>query len=454
MTRWAGQNNVPTQSAMNTFAARHRPYPSYKHSGVEWLGDVPAHWEVARLKSHVANITDHADACGVDEIYLALENVESWTGKLHEIGNEISFDSKVKQFQVGDILFGKLRPYLAKVYGPSRRGVCVGEFLVLRGRRDSLLSKYLQYLLLSKPTIEAIDSATFGAKMPRADWLFVGSMNQPLPPLFEQHAIAAFLDRETAKIDVLVSKKERLIELLQEKRTALISHTVTKGLYSDAPLKDSGVEWLGKIPEHWEVKRLKHLGELQGGAGFPHGEQWNTTQEHPFFKVGDMGVEVNHREMIAYQHTVSSDTARRLGAHIFQPSTIIFAKVGAALMLNRRRMLVRPSCIDNNMMGFIPRVPDPDWMLYWLSGLDLSKLANPGAVPSVNEGQIREQETILPPLVEQRAIADFLDRETAKLDNLVDKVQRAIELLMELRSTLISAAVTGKIDVRGEVRCT
>lgn len=123
-------------------------------------------------------------------------------------------------------------------------------------------------------------------------------------------------------------------------------------------------------------------------------------------------------------------------------------------MLNRRRMIIRPSCIDNNMMGFIPRVPDPDWMMYWLSGLDLKKLANPGAVPSVNEGQMREQETILPPLTEQRTIAAFLDRETEKIDSLITKVHEAVELLTEKRTALISAAVTGQIDVREEAECT
>ena len=210
--------------------------------------------------------------------------------------------------------------------------------------------------------------------------------------------------------------------------------------------RPSGVEWLDEIPAHWEVKRLKHLGELQAGAGFPDDEQGDRTQEYPFYKVGDMGRDVNRNGMIEWQHTVSSETARRLRAFIFPPSTIVFAKVGAALLLNRRRMLTSPSCIDNNMMGFIPHVPDPIWMMYWLSGLDLRKLANPGAVPSVNEGQIREQETVLPSLPEQRAISAFLDRETARIDALVARKERLIELLQEKRTALISRAVTKGLD--------
>ena len=210
--------------------------------------------------------------------------------------------------------------------------------------------------------------------------------------------------------------------------------------------KPTEVEWLEEIPIHWEVSRLKHLGDLQGGAGFPHEEQWDTTQEYPFFKVGDMGVNANQRDMVEYQHTVSLDTAKRLGAHVFPPFTIVFAKVGAALKLNRRRMIVRLSCIDNNMMGLIPHKPDPGWMMYWLNELDLGKLANPGAVPSVNEGQMRDQEVIVPPLSEQRAIASFLDRETAKIDALVSKKERLVELLREKRTALISHAVTKGLD--------
>ena len=203
------------------------PDAPMKNSGVEWLGEIPTHWAVARLKSHVANIADQTDECGADEIYLALENVEGWTGKLLEVGNDASFDSRVKRFQIGDVLFGKLRPYLAKVTSPNYNGVCVSEFFVLRSRSDGFMSKYLEYLLLSRPIIDAINSATYGAKMPRADWQFMGGMKQPVPPLTEQTNIAAFLDRETTKIDALVSRKERLIELLQEKRTALISAAVT-----------------------------------------------------------------------------------------------------------------------------------------------------------------------------------------------------------------------------------
>jgi len=272
----------------------------------------------------------------------------------------------------------------------------------------------------------------------------------PAPAIEEQRAIAAFLDRETARIDALVAKKEKLIELLQEQRTALITRAVTKGLDPNAPMKDSGIEWLGEMPTDWDVKPLKRIGELQGGSGFPEDEQGIVTQEIPFFKVGDMGSLGNEREMVRWQHTVSEAVARRLRAFVFQAGTIVFAKVGAALLLNRRRLLVRPSCIDNNMMGFMPTNCDPTWAMYWLSGLDLRELANPGAVPSVNEGQMRDTPAIVPPLSEQRRIVSLLDREMVEIESLIAKVRDAIGRLKEFRTALIAAAVTGKIDVRGE----
>ena len=291
---------------------------------------------------------------------------------------------------------------------------------------------------------------TYGTKMPRANPEQVMNTCIVIASPDEQRSIAAFLDRETAKIDALIEKKERLIELLRKKRTALITQSVTKGLDPIVPMKDSGIEWLGAIPAHWDVTTLKRIGNLMAGAGFPNEEQGFLSEEIPFFKVGDMGITGNERGMVESVNTISRTTAKKLNAFIFPAKTIVFAKVGAALLLNRRRILTGLSCMDNNMMGFMPTSCDPIWALHWLSGIDMSELANPGAVPSVNEGDMRDTPVVLPPINEQRAIAAFIDRETAKIDALVTKIQEAINRLKEYRTTLISAAVTGKIDVQAE----
>jgi len=201
-------------------------------------------------------------------------------------------------------------------------------------------------------------------------------------------------------------------------------------------------EWLGEIPEHWEVAASKRIGSFQAGAGFPDDEQGLADEELPFYKVSDTNLEGNDVFMVVHNNSISRDTAARLRAFVFPPGTIVFAKVGAALLLNKRRILVRESCIDNNMMGFMPRSCDVKWAYYWMCELDLGELANPGAVPSVNEGQLRDVPVPVPPIDEQRAIAAFLDRETARIDALIKKKERQIELLQEKRATVISHAVT------------
>ena len=204
-----------------------RPYPACKSSGVEWLGDVPAHWEVRRLKVLADNVVDQTAQRHEHEIALALENVESWSGRYADAGPETTFESQLKRFQIGDVLFGKLRPYLAKVTCPEKPGVCVGEFLVLRLRNGSMSAGFLRQVLGSKPVIDAVNASTFGAKMPRAEWQFIGNMKQPVPPLTEQTAIVAYLDKATADIDTAMARAHRQIELLQEYRTRLIADVVT-----------------------------------------------------------------------------------------------------------------------------------------------------------------------------------------------------------------------------------
>jgi type I restriction enzyme S subunit len=240
-------------------------YPKYKASGVEWLGDVPEEWEVKRLKHNVQLLTEKTDRRNNP---LGLENIESWSGRFTE--TESDFEGEGIAFESGDLLFGKLRPYLAKAYLAKSSGEAVGDLLVMRPK-VSCNGRFLQYIILTKEFISIVDGSTFGTKMPRASWEFVGGMLITLPTFPEQTAIAEFLDRETGKIDGLVAEQRRLIELLKEKRQAVISHAVTKGLNPHAPMKPSGIEWLGDVPEHWEVTRLGFLCSKIGSGKTPLG---------------------------------------------------------------------------------------------------------------------------------------------------------------------------------------
>lgn len=271
------------------------------------------------------------------------------------------------------------------------------------------------------------------------------------PAKNEQAAIASFLDRETAKIDALVEEQERLIELLKEKRQAVISHAVTKGLDPAVPMKDSGIEWLGEVPAHWRIVPIKHLGWLRGGAGFPHNEQGTEGEELDFHKVNALAQASSRGVLQPSENTISRATAARLGAYVFPSRTIVFAKVGAALFLGRVRELGAPACIDNNMMGLVidQDMNEAAFVRQAMCLVRFDLIANPGAVPSLNESQIGNYMLASPPLEEQAAIVAFLEHETAKIDALTADAEKAIDLLKERRSALISAAVTGKIDVRG-----
>jgi type I restriction enzyme S subunit len=203
------------------------PNARFKDSGVEWLGEVPEHWELRRLKFLASNTTNQTTTKASDEIYLALEHVQSWTGVARPLEGEVEFASTVKRFVADDVLFGKLRPYLAKVTRAHRAGVCVSEFLVLRSRKEMILPAYLEQLLRCKRVIDLINSSTAGAKMPRADWNFIGNVWLPIPRQDEQEAILSHILRETKDLDEVITRTEEEIKLIREYRDRLIADVVT-----------------------------------------------------------------------------------------------------------------------------------------------------------------------------------------------------------------------------------
>ena len=205
--------------------------------------------------------------------------------------------------------------------------------------------------------------------------------------------------------------------------------------------KDSGVEWLGRVPENWDIRAVKTLARLDGGSGFPEDEKGQSEHSIPFFKVAELVSNLQTTD-----NTVSEATAKRLGAKIFQPNTLVFAKVGAALLLNRRCLLEMAACLDNNMMALSPTSCSPRWLFWVFSIIDMGLIANPGAVPSINQEQVGNIRLCVPSLDEQLHMVARLDRETARLDALVEKKSRFIELLREKRQALITHAVTKGLD--------
>ena len=427
-----------------------RRYEDMRDSGVDWLGEVPGHWDVVPLKRGADLVTERATTRTNP---IALENIEGWTGRLIETNGEFAGDGIT--FERGDILFGKLRPYLAKVHAAAFEGEAVGDFHVIRPDPLKLNTCFAQYALLTKSVIDLIDGSTHGAKMPRASWETVGGLNLPLPPLHEQRAIAAFLDRETGRIDALLAEQRRLIALLAEKRRATISHAVTRGLDPNAPLKPSGIDWLGDVPAHWGVARLKDAVTFVTSGSRGWAEHYSD-EGSIFLRITNLNRGTLALDLSDIQHvdvpdgTEGARTATRAGDLLFS-ITAYLGSVG-----------VVPEGLSNAYVSqhiALARLADvrvdPRWIGYvtlsYTGQTYLGLRAYGGTKTQLALDDVRELTIPLPRLDEQRRIVAFLDANERRINDLTDTANRAIALLLERRAALISAAVTGKIDVGGEV---
>lgn len=419
-------------------------YPEYKNSGVEWLGEVPGRWEVKRLKRNLLLLTEKTER---REHPVALENIESWSGRFIE--TETEFEGEGVAFERGDILFGKLRPYLAKAYLAETAGEAVGDFHVMHPTQE-VDGRFAQYQILNRDFITIVDGSTFGAKMPRVSWDFLCNMPLATPPKTEQQTIAAFLDRETGKIDALIAEQQRLVELLAEKRQAVISHAVTKGLNPNARMKDSGIEWLGVVPEHWEVGPLKRY--------------WSVTDcKHVTAEFVEDGIplasirEVQSRWVALEEAKCTTEYFYELlieGGRCPLPGDLIFSRnatVGEVAQVNSNHPRFAMGQ-DVVLLRKLSSEYSSDYLQHVIRSpiiiLQLANMMIGSTFKRINVEEIRSFIVPFPSTKEQAEIATFLESETERFDSLTAEANRAIELLKERRSALISAAVTGKIDVR------
>jgi type I restriction enzyme S subunit len=282
---------------------------------------------------------------------------------------------------------------------------------------------------MSKIGQEQIQLQKRGAAQPGLNSGFSDIVMLSVPPFQEQQAIATFLDRETSRIDALVEKKQQFIELLEERRSALISHAVTKGLDPDVPMKDSGVEWIGEIPEHWDFKKLSYMASLKSGENITSTE-FEKYGEYPVF--GGNGLRGYFSK---YTHEGEYVIIGRQGALC---GNINYTK--GKCWVSEHAIVVNPT---TKFVTF--------WMGELLKAMNLNRYSISAAQPGISVENIKKLKIPVPPLQEQQAIANYLDRETSQIDNLIEKTKQSIEYLKEYRTALISSAVTGKIDVRGTV---
>ncbi|MGQ4868264.1 restriction endonuclease subunit S [Aeromonas caviae] len=427
--------------------SHYKPYPAYRDSGVEWIGQVPEHWDIARIKRTSSLRTDRCTDAPEGSQYIGLEDVEAGTGQYRptEGSARQNEDSTVGVFKIGDVLYGKLRPYLKKAIVSDADGVCSTEFLVLRPK--TVLAPWLHQWLLTTGATQQIEAGCEGSKMPRADWEHVGSIHLPSPDSSEQAEILEVLDRETARFDALIAKKTRFIELLKEKRQALITHAVTKGLDTNVPMRDSMSEWIGEVPEHWRVCSLGYLSRISTG-GTPdrkNDSYWNG--EIPWVKTG----EINYKIISDTEERITDAGLSNSATFIAEPGTILMAMYGMGVTRGRVAVLGIPASFNQACAAISCSSGVHNWYVFYClcaAYRFIRDLGNEASQVNLNLEIVSKIKVPVPPLLEQEEIEKHLVAQLQKLDAIEQRVSNSISLIKERRSAFITAAVTGQIDLR------
>ena len=453
---------------MSTDSSRHQPYSAYRGSGVDWLGEIPAHWKVSTVRRHfhveLGKMLNRSseDGTGMVKPYLRAANVH-WNGvELANAGvNEMEFSAaQLERYRLrpGDLLV-------------TEGGVTVGRSTIWNGELEEcyyqnslnrarvlpgspLSAKYLYYWMYFTTLNGYVDLVADKATFQHLTNEMLCAFPIIVPHASEQRAIAAFLDRETARLDALIARKERLLVLLAEKRAALISHAVTKGLDPSAPMRDSGIAWLGGIPAHWEVKRLKFLASRMTAGPFGSSLTKDLYTQGGYRVYGQE--QVIPGDFTVGDYYIAEELYQQMSQYAVVPGDVLISCVGtfgkvAVVPLDAESGVINPRLIkvapDRSMIV-------PEYLGAVLkSGVSFGQFeqaSRGGTMGVINLGLISEILIPVPPLSEQRTIREELDSTTRRLDTLLAKVQTAIEKLREYRAALISATVTGKIDVRGE----
>lgn len=419
-------------------------YSEYKDSGIQWIGKVPSDWKLGRLK-HLLRIRGGQD-------YKTVESSEPTEFPVIGSGGRFTFATDYL-YDGESVLLGRKGTIDKPLYVNGKFWTVDTMFYT-----EILPSTSGRYAYYAATTIPFSLYSTSTA-LPSMSQFDLANHALPLPNFQEQTQIARFLDHETARIDALIEEQRRLIELLKEKRQAVISHAVTKGLDPDVPMKDSSVEWLGEVPEHWKVVRVKHVKSSQANA-FVDGPFGSNLKSEHFVDNGDAYViESNFATTGELKSTelkeITNDHFQTIRRSETQGGDIIIAKIGARYgMCSILPSLDKPAVVSGNSLKLTVNkdLCDARFVVYVLRHLRtrgaIEDIVNMTAQPALSLGEMNNLPFPLPPLNEQKDIIFRLEKEIAAFESLSSDCKQMIDVAKERRSALISAAVTGKIDVR------
>lgn len=377
--------------------------------------------------------------------YLGLENIESGTGKIIESETPIVSDGVTSYYQKDDVLFGKLRPYLAKVVLAKGEGVCTGELLVLNPKKEKANPAFLAYRLRADDFIKAVDNSTYGSKMPRANWTFIGNQKISLPSLSEQENIVQTLDQKLDSVLHILARKHTLIEKLKEKRSTIIHHAITQGLVGGVKLIDSGVNWIGQVPEHWQVKKLKLLTKKPFQYGLNEAGIEDNPNNPRFIRITD----VDSAGVLRLDTFASIDPGTAVN-HILNEGDVLFARTGATagktFMYEKQ---FGPCSFAGYLIRFTPdkKILSPDFLKlitqssyyeHWKNSIFIQ-----ATIQNISAEKYKELLIPVPPISEQITIVDDLLKKTGIIDNAIQRIEKSIASLVEYRSSLIVSTLIG-----------
>jgi type I restriction enzyme S subunit len=424
-----------------------KPYPRYKDSGIEWLREVPEHWEIKRAK-YLFNLAKRP-ALESDGVVTAFRDGQV---TLRSNRRETGFTNAIKEIgyqgvKKGDLVIHAMDAFAGAIGISDSDGKCSPVYsccLPRKGINNLFFARMLRILALNG----YIESLAKGIRERSTDFRWSDFYEQflPVPETAEQVQIADFLNKETRRINTLIEEKNRFVELLKEKRQALISHAVTKGLDPTVKMKDSRVKWLGEVPEHWTVKPLRYLADVLRGkfSHRPRNDPALYDGDFPFIQTGD--ITGTPRYITEFKQTLNDRGI--LVSKKFPKGTLVMA---IAANIGDVAILDFPAYFPDSIVGLIPKQEIKLIYLFYLMQAmkqPMIMTATINTQMNLNVDRIISLVAPCPPQQEQLLIVEYLDKQLNKIDALIQETQTSIELLKEHRSALISAAVTGKIDVR------
>ncbi|HCG5536447.1 TPA: restriction endonuclease subunit S [Vibrio parahaemolyticus] len=428
---------------------KYQGYPEYKDSETEWLGEVPAHWQILPTKRFFRLVAEPAPCNNNFELLSVYTDIGVKPRKeLEQKGNKASTTDGYWLVNQGDIVVNKLLAWMGAVGHSNYDGVTSPAYDILRKTKD-FNSRFYHYLFRSDIAKQEFKRWSRGIMEMRLRLYFdeLGRIPMPFPPKEEIESITNFLDHETAKIDTLIEKQQQLIKLLKEKRQAVISHAVTKGLNPQAPMKDSGVEWLGEVPEHWGTPKLFHVSTRIGDG----------LHSTPRYEGGTGYFFVNGNNLTNGVITIGA-TAKEVPLKEYQNHYIPLSKMSVLLSINGtignvalyrdEKIILGKSAAYINCKAEI----NPEYLRWFLTS-DQAKLyydleVTGTTIYNLSLNSIRKMKVLVPSVQEQTDIAKFCEMSHSKYEKLILSAITQMDLLKERRTALISAAVTGKIDVR------